>query len=151
MKYTSALWTLLSIEENHGRVKQEEQAQARFTAGTLEQAILILQITTQPSAVTACYNISRNTRGEQLIIPWIHGIPKRFSQRILWVLEAKGNVAIHNLIPQCGSQCSQRLFHFHPGSGCWPGAHPSLSTDGSKHWAVVSQPSVTLVLARPKT
>lgn len=154
MKYTSALLTLLSIEEHHGRVKQEEPEegpQAFFTTRTLEQAILILQITTLPSAVTAGYNISRNARGEQLNSPRIHGIPKWFSQRILWVSEAKGNVAIHNLIPQCSRQCSQRLFHFHPGSGCWPGAHPSLSTDSSKRWAVVSQPSVTLVRARPKT
>lgn len=101
--------------------------------------------------MTAGYNISRNARGEQLIIPQIHGIPKRFSQRIRWISAARGNAAIHNLIPQCGSQRSLRLFHFHPGSGCWPGAHPSLSTDSSKHWAVVSQPSVTLDRARPKT
>lgn len=112
--------------------------------------MLFSQITTLPLAVTAGYNISRNARWEQLIIPRIHGIPNRFSQRILRVSEARRNAALHNLIPWCGHQSSLRLFHSHPGSGCWPGEHPSLSTDSSKHCAVVSQPSATRVWGQTK-
>lgn len=51
MKYPSALWTLLSMEEHHVRAKQEEPeegSQACFTAITLEQAMLFSQIQSCP-------------------------------------------------------------------------------------------------------